>query len=215
LDRLGLETVPRPLTHLRERLIDTGRLATRKQLPDLLNRRGLGDTGVEIGVKRGFFSELILRSWHGRRLISVDPWREASQNEYRDVSNVGQEQHDRFYEETVARLERFGDRSEIWRTTSIEAAARIDPGTLDFVYVDARHDYSAVKEDLEHWFAKLRPGGIFAGHDYIDGETPQGTFGVKSAVDEFFEARGLAVKPTYGDAPWVSWLVEIPPTAHR
>lgn len=33
---------------------------------------------------------------------------------------------------------------------------------------DARHDYCGVAEDLELWWPKVKPGGIFAGHDYID-----------------------------------------------
>jgi hypothetical protein len=212
-ERLGVAVVPNPELYLRDRLLEAGILPARNQLPELLNRRGLGGTGVEVGVKRGIFSESILRGWRGRTLISVDPWLEAPEDEYVDIANVTQAEHDRFYEETTERLERFGKRSVIWRMTSTEAAARIEPGTLDFVYLDARHDYGSVTEDLEQWFDKIRPGGVFAGHDYFDGLVPAGLFGVKSAVDEFFAARGLRVKPTYahmrGGHP-ASWLVEIP-----
>ena len=83
------------------------------------------------------------------------------------------------------------------------------------MYLDARHDYDSVKQDLEHWFDKIRAGGIFAGHDYLDEVRGSGEYGVKSAVDEFFAARGLPVRSTYVDArfregPPPSWLVEIP-----
>jgi hypothetical protein len=199
---------------VRATLLEAGILPTRNDLPEFLNRRGLDDTGVEVGVKRGLFSEVILSSWRGRRLISVDPWLAASRKEYQDVSNVTQATHERFYDETVRRLGTFGDRSEIWRMTSAEGAARIEPHMLDFVYLDARHDYDAVKQDLELWFDKIRPGGVFAGHDYFDGRRPQGMFGVKSAVDEFFGVYGLTVKETYVDGKFrpgspPSWLVEI------
>ena len=212
-ERLGLDVVPNPERYLRDRLLEAGILPTRNQLADFLNRRGLGGTGVEVGVKRGVFSEAILRGWHGRLLISVDPWSEAAADEYVDVANVPQADHDRFHEETLGRLEAFGERSAVWRMTSTEAAARVDPGSLDFVYLDARHDYGSVSEDLERWFDRIRPGGVFTGHDYFDGLVPEGLFGVRSAVDEFFGARGLPVKPTYahmrgGHPP--SWLVEIP-----
>jgi hypothetical protein len=214
-DRIGVETVPNPMALARDRLLDAGMPATRGHLPELLNRRGLDGTGAEIGVKRGIFSEQILRGWRGRRLISVDPWLEVPENEYADVANVTQDRHEQFYEEAARRLERFGDRSEIWRMTSAEAAARVDPGGLDFVYLDARHDYESVKEDLKHWFSKIRPGGIFAGHDYLDGLLPEGSFGVKSAVDEFFGRLDLPVTQTYSEpgpptGPPPSWVVEIP-----
>jgi hypothetical protein len=44
----------------------------------------------------------------------------------------------------------------------------VPDASLDYVYVDARHDYCGVKEDLEAWWPKLRRGGILAGHDYLD-----------------------------------------------
>jgi predicted O-methyltransferase YrrM len=206
--RLGLEVVPRAKVYVRERLIEAGVLPSRRQLPDFLNRRGLAGTGVEVGVRLGIFSEAILDRWRGAKLISVDPWLEAEE-EYLDIANVEQSEHDRYYEQAVARLRRFGERSEIWRMTSVEGAARVEPHSLDFVYIDARHDYESVLEDLEHWFDKVRPGGVLAGHDYVDATWPQGVFGVKSAVDEFFGARGLTVHPTYADAP-PTWVVQVP-----
>jgi predicted O-methyltransferase YrrM len=187
---------------------------TRDQLPLLLVSRGLDGTAVEIGVQRGRYSEFLLAHWTGRRLISVDPWLEAPDEQYVDRANVAQQTQERRYCEAIRRLERFGDRSEIWRTTSVEAARRVEPGTLDFVYVDARHDYASVLEDLESWWPKLKPGAIMAGHDYVDGDLPNGVFGVRSAVDTFFSRLGLRVYATDGRPARVevfpTWIVEVP-----
>lgn len=90
--------------------------------------------------------------------------------------------------------------------TSLEATAKIPDYSLDFVYIDARHDYESVMEDLNAWQSKVRPGGVLAGHDYIDGHFSAGVFGVKRAVDEFFAARGTPVYSTLMDAPWLTWL---------
>lgn len=180
----------------------------------LLDRRGLLGTGVEIGVQRGRYSEYLLTWWHGARLISVDPWREATQGEYVDRANVAQEEQERRYRETLERLRRFGPRSEVWRATSLEAAARLGDGSVDFVYIDARHDYESVLEDLTAWWPKARRGGIVAGHDYVDGDLPNGVFGVKSAVDTFFGGLGVPVHATDGRPRSVelfaSWIVEVP-----
>lgn len=189
------------------------RVPSREEIPELLNRRGLVGAAAEIGVKTGKFSDFILSNWHGKRLISIDPWLAAEPDEYVDRANVPQDQHERFFEETKARLARHGDRSEIWRLTSVEAAGRVADGSVDFVYIDARHDYASVLEDLEAWFPKLRPGGIIAGHDYVDGSFRSADFGVKSAVDEFFGARRLPVHATWGPSAvemFPSWLVEVP-----
>jgi FkbM family methyltransferase len=185
-------------------------LTTRNELPLVLNARGLFGCGVEIGVQRALYSAQLLAAWKGSHLISIDPWSEAPSQEYIDIANVAQAEHDRIYDEACRRLAPFGARSTIWRQTSIEAAPRVPHHSLDFVYIDARHDYASVIEDLEAWFDKVRPGGILAGHDYIDGMFPAGEFGVKSAVDEFFSKRGIAVHATSNDGPFVSWMAQIP-----
>ena len=94
--------------------------------------------------------------------------------------------------------------------TGEEAAPRIPRGCLDFVYLDARHDYQSVYEDLTSWFARLRPGGLFAGHDYIDGVFVQGKFGLRYAVDDFFPVHQLRVRNTFADVPTRRWYVELP-----
>ena len=65
-------------------------------------------------------------------------------------------------------------------------------------------------EDLHAWYDKVRPGGIIAGHDFLDGRRPEGEFGVRSAVTRFFGERGLPVHATLLDAPWLTWMVEVP-----
>ena len=165
----------------------------RAELPIVLERRGLRGRAVEVGVMKGGYSARILRDWSGRELISVDPWLERPENEA----------------EARRRLAPYGERSTIWRATSVEAAARLAAGELDFAYIDARHDYASVKEDLEAWFPKVRPGGILAGHDY---PMP----GVQAAVTEFCAARGLRVHTTGREVAKgrrrknPSWLVQVP-----
>lgn len=188
----------------------TALIPSRDELPLMLNRRGLIGEAVEVGVQRGLFSELILDTWNGRRLTSVDPWLEA--DDYVDVANVSQASQDANYEETIARLAKYGTRSRIWRMTSEEASHAVDDDQLDFVYLDARHDFESVKSDLALWYPRVRPGGIIAGHDYLDGHIPAGVFGVKSAVDEFFGRRNLPVASTFQDSPWDSWVVRKPRT---
>jgi Methyltransferase domain len=193
-------------------------LPSRNELPALLNARNLVGRGAEIGVKTGKFSDHLLRRWKGQQLISIDPWLSDDPDAYVDRSNVSQDEFERYFDETKERLAPYGARSKIWRLTSVDAAERVADGSLDFVYIDARHDYASVLEDLNAWFRKVKPGGIFAGHDYVDGMLPQGDFGVKSAVDEFFAERNLAVHGTEGPSAveqFPSWVVEIPPDGGR
>lgn len=52
---------------------------------------------------------------------------------------------------------------------------------------------------------KVKAVGVVAGHDYVDGQLPEGNFGVKSAVDEFIQRTGqqLFVIPVL----WPTWYV--------
>lgn len=189
------------------------RVPSREELPVLLNRRGLLGVGAEIGVKSGTYSDLVLQAWHGRKLLSIDPWLEADPGEYHDTANVPQERHEQYMAQALARLEPHGERSEIWRTTSEEATTRVEDRSLDFVYIDARHDYESVREDIELWLPKVRPGGVIAGHDYVDGLFREGEFGVRRAVDEVFGELGIAVLSTGGKPPrFPSWIVLLPAT---
>lgn len=188
-------------------------LFDRNELPILFNSRGLLGCGVEVGVQAGLFSEALLNSWHGKHLISVDPWRVA-EADYHDSANAPQEKHDSNHEETVQRLAPFGERSTIWRMYGDEAAERIPHHSMDFVYLDARHDYDSVMSDIATWIDKVRPGGVLCGHDYLDafvsyGEFGDnyGEFGVKGAVDAFFAKRRQKIKVTLLDFPWRSWYV--------
>jgi hypothetical protein len=185
----------------------TAHVDSRDDLPVLLNRLGLVGVGAEVGVQSGAYSAWILHRWAGATLISIDPWHAADPEEYVDIANVEQSRHDELYRATVQRLVRFGDRSQIWRTTGADAIRLVDDGALDFVYLDARHAEADVAEDLALWEPKVKPGGIVAGHDYFDGVIPAGDFGVKSAVDSYFDERDWTIHETIADRPFSSWWV--------
>ena len=180
------------------------RIAQRGDFPGLLNRLNLIGEAVEVGVTRGCFARHILDQWEGKRLHLVDAWRNLPG--YPSIDNVNDEEHERRYRDTLARLAGLEDRFLVHRCLSSEAASRFESATLDFVYLDANHRYDAVQEDLSHWYPKLRHGGILAGHDFLDGNLPAGEFGVRSAVLDFASRVGARVFHTY-EMDWPSWYL--------
>lgn len=171
----------------------------RSILPHVLVERGLTRNGVEVGVCEGIFSEHILHSWPGV-LWLVDPWEALP--EYPEAYP-----HDENYLATLERLKEYEDRYRILRMTSLEAANTFDDGSMDFVYIDANHTYEGVKADLEAWYPKIKPGGLFAGDDYgplpetpVDFGHGRTVFGVKRAVDEFALKVGRNVS--------IDWLAQ-------
>ncbi len=83
------------------------------------------------------------------------------------------------------------------RCESPEASARFEDLSLDFVFLDARPTYEAVRVDLAAWWPKLRPGGLFAGHNYA--WSP----GLRAAVDQFVAERGLGRAFRVSRASWL------------
>ena len=85
-------------------------------------------------------------------------------------------------------VEPFKDRIEWLIMPSVEAAERLKDGALDYVFIDACHNYEPVKADIEAWYPKVRSGGIVAGHDFsVHFE------GVKQSVRERFGEDGFSV----------------------
>lgn len=208
------------ITTIRQSVFDIFRLTyflkisyirTRTELPLILNRRGLTGEGVEVGVWKADFSNFLLKHWKGKKLYSVDPWRSFSSDVYIDDMNVGQDEFDRIYHDVQNLLFRFKERSEIIRDISVNAAHSFANETLDFVYLDGSHSYAGVKEDLNAWYWKVKPGGLICGHDYLDQKIGNTQFGVKSAVDEFAGARKLNLLVTIKDL-YPSWFIVKPRT---
>jgi predicted O-methyltransferase YrrM len=72
------------------------------------------------------------------------------------------------------------------KMTSLEAAKKFKDKSLDFVFIDASHEYEDVKDDILAWIPKVKPGGIISGDDYyvnFGGSFP----GVYQAVNEILE----------------------------
>jgi len=65
------------------------------------------------------------------------------------------------------------------KTTSLEASKLYADGSLDFVFIDASHEYEHVLADIKAWMPKVKPNGVLAGHDYPHR-------GVRIAVSEIF-----------------------------
>jgi hypothetical protein len=118
---------------------------------------------VEIGVKAGDFSEVLLLQNPKATVHSVDPW--FVREEYHD--HRGQQVFDRYEKEARERLAKYGKRSVILKEMSHEAELRFKRRSLDFVYVDGHHNLFNAIRDIHLWSGRTRPGGIIACHDYV------------------------------------------------
>ena len=156
-------------------------------------------TGAEIGVQQGIFSETLLAPNPELKLYLVDSWKCEPGGfilmDNRQIVGNTQAIADRFYESTIKRLKPYKNIFVI-RKTSMDALADIEDGSLDFVYIDAKHHFDFVMADIIEWSKKVRSGGIVCGHDYLMGSKTMSSatsvfFDVKFAVDAYANAHSV------------------------
>lgn len=80
------------------------------------------------------------------------------------------------------------DNIQILKGDSLKLHTKFKENQFDFIFIDANHEYESVKEDLNNYYPKLKSGGIFAGHDYME------KCGVPIAVDEFSNQKNKTIK---------------------
>lgn len=190
-------------------------LETRAELPELLNCLGLHGEAAEVGVQAGVHADSFLRKWQGRRLRLVDLWSsvDSSPHEeslfYVDISNANFTGLSH-WDSCLARMDPHlkSGRAVTLKMDSVSAAELIADGELDFVYLDARHDFAGVVADVQAWWPKVRVGGIFAGHDFVDGEFPEGDFFWISALREVLPEVSAAVKVTREKGRYPSFYLQ-------
>lgn len=181
--------------------------------------------GVELGVRQGEYAAILLKDWPACELyVLVDLW--AQQDNYLDGSNRA---HDRHYAETQAAMRPYQNKVAFCRNYTTACASEWKHAKFDFAYVDARHDYKGVMEDLLNWWPLVRENGIMAGHDFVeqdegptqthqnwtvnfDGTVDASGRAVRGAVVDFFNdpahpERYRQIYVTYQNGGWWTWIV--------
>ena len=127
---------------------------------------------VEIGSFSGVSSELF--SLHCKEIHCVDLW-----DPYWEIED---KQKIEFAEYTFNKLLTNYNNIKKIKDSSYNASNMFPDKSLDFVYIDAAHDYENVKKDILSWLPKVKDGGYIAGHDY----RYDPNIGVYEAVNDIF-----------------------------
>ena len=67
----------------------------------------------------------------------------------------------------------YGDVVSLIISDSVTASALLADRSVDWVHLDARHDYDSVKTDITAWLPKVKLGGWLSGDDYDPLKWPQ------------------------------------------
>ena len=139
---------------------------------------------VEVGSYAGVSSDLFAR--YCKELVCVDIWN------FKDGQGMGADIVEQAYNDFMEVTKAHGN-IDVFIQHSVEAAKEFDNDSIDLVYIDAKHDYIEVQQDIRAWFPKVKPGGYLSGHDiHMDG--------VRQAVEEAFGTNYI----TYKDTSWIT-----------
>lgn len=157
-------------------------------LLSLITRLPKDSVMVEIGSYIG--ESTILFAQHCKKVYAIDIW----ENGY-DKTDSASELYDMKIIEKAFdnRMKEFVNVIKI-KGNSKEENLKFENNSLDFVYIDANHQYEHVLEDIDLWLSKIKVGGFIGGHDY--GHCP----GVTRAVGEIFKSKKLRV---FEDTSWL------------
>jgi hypothetical protein len=151
---------------------------------NMVKKYGKDSHFVEVGTWKGmsasYMAVEIINSGDYIKFDCVDTW------EYLDLqTDIDKSLYNNLYEVFLSNIEPVKHAINPIRAISWDGAKNYENNSLDFVFIDAAHDYDSVVKDINSWLPKIKSGGTLAGHDYRD------AIGVKNAVDEILGENNI------------------------
>ena len=141
--------------------------------------------GCEVGVWKGNLSHYLLSAFENLTLYMVDSYLPS-----KTIRGTYKHQHIMFdaMEHALSVTLPYETRRILITGMSMQVVHLVPDRSLDFVYIDAGHNYKDTRNDINAWYPKVRSGGLVSGHDYNRKHE-----GVKKAVNEFIEKHRYAL----------------------
>lgn len=159
--------------------------------------------GAEIGVYKGEYSEVLCLGNPEMKLYCIDPW-EMYESDNPEPYAKDQKALTGFYEEAKSRLSHYN--TVIIKKPSMEAIKDFETESLDFIYLDANHDFKHVTEDLDAWAKIVRSGGIVSGHDYGHFKYRDRGLDAKKAIDNYVKKHKISMLWLINQNYQTSWM---------
>ncbi len=144
-----------------------------------------GGVGVELGVFKGRFSEVLLKNTQPKLLYLIDPW-------YQYEAHWGWASGDKSTINALRSiLKRFKGEIEsglvkLYVDSDIDILKRFQKNSLDWAYIDSSHEYQHTVAELELLCKKIKKGGVISGDDWYP-DSSHKHHGVYKAVQEFID----------------------------
>lgn len=143
------------------------------------------ELGSWLGKSTNYLATKIKESGKKIKFTTIDTFK-GTDNESLHQNIVDSYSGDIFYDflDNTILSNNFGS-FNIIKDTSFNASSQFKNCSIDFMMIDAGHTYEDVKNDINIWYKKIKPGGVIGGDDFGTNVFP----GVTKAVDEYFYGR--------------------------
>jgi len=133
---------------------------------------------VEVGTWKGrsasYMVVEIINNKKNIKFYCVDTWQGSVEH-----TNFQEIKDGTLFDVFISNMKEVEGKYIPMRMTSEEASRQFKDESIDFIFIDASHEYGDVKNDIKCWLPKVKKGGVIAGHDY---DLPE----VQKAVQEVF-----------------------------
>jgi predicted O-methyltransferase YrrM len=139
--------------------------AQARHLWDAARRVPPGGLLVEIGSFRGRSAVVMASALaEGARLVAIDPHAGGDRGPQEIAAEAARGEADNRAFAANMRAAGVESRVELVRQMSSDAHAALD-GAIDVLYVDGAHRFGPARDDIVHWGARVRDGGMLLVHD--------------------------------------------------
>ena len=162
-----------------------------------------GGEYLEVGSWQGLSSilvanSLLLNANFSAKVHCVDTWQGSL--EHQGMQILEEDQLFKTFKENISGAA-VSSMITSHRKDSISAAKEFEDKSLDAVFIDGDHTEEGCLADLYAWLPKVKPGGLFFGHDAVPGK------GVEKALNRFHSETGMTFQITSPPASHYIWVM--------
>ncbi len=163
-----------------------------KLYTEMVRKFPSGSTFVEVGAFKGksssYMAVEIANSKKQIDFFVVDIWNYTVDNYGKEVDVYD------LYTQNIAPVKKY---IKPLKMGSVNAAEKFADSSIDFLFLDAGHEYEDLFSDMDAWYSKVKSGGIIAGHDYYPDNPTWG--GVYTAMNDMLKSGRIDNLDYYPD----------------
>lgn len=154
---------------------------------------------IEIGSYAGQSMEIFANTKKVSKIICIDPWKK-DYDPGDPASSTDMDEVEKLFDSRMSEVKKL-QVDVIKHKGTIDTFVQTDLSSIvnniDFIYIDGRHKYDSVKNDITLSLEKIKPTIAICGHDWVNGWQE-----VKNAV---LDTLGNPDK-TFSDTSWLKFI---------